>query len=232
MIGDIKKLSIVCGHYGAGKTNIAVNLAMHAKKISQNSRISIADYDIVNPYFRTADCVGILKEAGIVPLIPEFANTNVDIPSLPRFPVSPLGIGDDFDFSIIDVGGDDGAVALGMYNSTIKTLDYDLIYVVNMYRPLIADPKDALECMREIEFASGLRCTKLVNNSSLGVETAAEDIVASVEYARECAALCALPLVAHTYSPAYAPDTPEKFAAAGYENEPLFALSDITKKLF
>lgn len=232
MIGDIKKLSIVCGHYGAGKTNIAVNLAMHAKKASPASRISIADYDIVNPYFRTADCVGILKEAGIVPLIPEFANTNVDIPSLPRFPVSPLGIGDDFDFSIIDVGGDDGAVALGMYNSTIKTLDYDLYYVVNMYRPLIADPRDALECMREIEFSSGLRCTKLVNNSSLGVETTADDILASVEYARECAALCGIPLVAHTYSPAYAPDTPEKFAAAGYSNEPLYALSDITKKLF
>ena len=232
MTGDIKKLSIVCGHYGAGKTNIAVNLAINAKKLSPNSRISIADYDIVNPYFRTADCVALLKEAGIVPLIPEFANTNVDIPSLPRFPVSPLGIGDDFDFSIIDVGGDDGAVALGMYNSTIKTIDYDLYYVVNMYRPLIADPKDALECMREIEFSSGLRCTKLVNNSSLGVETTAEDILASVEYARECATLCGIPLVAHTYSPAYAPDTPEKFAATGYSGEPLFALSDITKKLF
>jgi len=232
MTGDIKKLSIVCGHYGAGKTNIAVNLAMHAKKQFSASRISIADYDIVNPYFRTADCAAILKEVGIVPLIPEFANTNVDIPSLPRFPVSPLGIGGDFDISIIDVGGDDGAVALGMYNSTIKTLDYDLIYVVNMYRPLIADPKDALECMREIEFASGLSCTKLVNNSSLGAETTADATVASVEYAKECAALCKIPLVAHTYSPAYAPDTPEKFIAAGYVNEPLSPLSDITKKLF
>lgn len=232
MTGDIKKLSIVCGHYGAGKTNIAVNLAMHAKKINPEARVSVADYDIVNPYFRTADCAALLRDLGIVALIPEFANTNVDIPSLPRFPISPLGIGNEFDYSIIDVGGDDGAVALGMYNSTIKTVDYDLYYVVNMYRPLIADPHDALECMREIELSSGLRCTKLVNNSSLGAETTAEDIAASVEYAHECADLCGIPLVAHTYSPAYAPDTPKKFASAGYAGEPLFALSDITKKLF
>ena len=146
-INDIKKLSIVCGHYGAGKTNFAVNLALNAKKSSPASRVSIADFDIVNPYFRTADCISLLAEAGITALIPEFANTNVDIPSLPRFPVSPFGIGDSFDVSIIDVGGDDGAVALGMYNSIITSIDYDLYYVVNMYRPLIADPADALECM-------------------------------------------------------------------------------------
>ena len=227
-----KRITLLCGHYGSGKTNVAVNLALSAKKSDPNLRVSIADYDIVNPYFRTADCAEILKEAGIVPLIPEFANTNVDIPSLPRFPISPFGLGGEFDISIIDVGGDDGAVALGMYNSTIRAVDYDLYYVVNMYRPLIADPRDALECMREIELSSGLLCTKLINNSSLGAETSSEDILASVEYARECAALCGIPLVAHTYSPQYAPDTPEKFAAAGYAGEPLFALSDITKKLF
>ena len=225
-----EKVTVISGPYGAGKTNVAVNLAMDIAKSGQICRI--ADLDIVNPYFRSADNAKMLDAMGVQTMIPEFANTNVDIPSLPRFPVSPLGIGDDFDFSIIDVGGDDGAVALGMYNSTIKTLDYDLYYVVNVYRPLIADPKDALECMREIEFSSGLRCTKLVNNSSLGVETTADDIVESVEYAKECAALCGIPLVAHTYSPAYAPDTLWKFAAAGYSGEPLFALSDITKKLF
>ncbi len=229
---EIKKLSIVCGHYGAGKTNFAVNLALAAKKIDPRSRVSIADFDIVNPYFRTADCTKLLESAGICALIPEFANTNVDIPSLPRFPVSPFGAGDSFDYSIIDVGGDDGAVALGMYNSIITSTDYDLYYVINMYRPLIADPSDALECMREIEFSSGLKCTKLINNSSLGGETAAEDIVASVEYAKKCAELCGIPLSAHTYCADYVPDIPEIFKKIGYGNEPLFPIRDITKKLF
>ncbi len=229
---EIKKLSVICGHYGTGKTNFAVNLALKIKDLEPDSRVSIADYDIVNPYFRTADCTELLAEHSIHALIPEFANSNVDIPSLPRFPISPFGASDSFDYSIIDVGGDDGAVALGMYNSIITSVDYDLYYVVNMYRPLIADPADALECMREIESASGLRCTKLINNSSLGVETTSDDIIASVEYAKKCAELCGIPLVAHTYCKDYVPEAPQIFERSGYGDEPLFELRDITKKLF
>lgn len=228
----IKKLSIVCGHYGVGKTNIAVNLALLAKKENPSARVCIADFDIVNPYFRTADCTQLLQKNGITALIPDFANSNVDIPSLPHFPISPFGSSDTFDISIIDVGGDDGAVALGMYNTIVKSVDYDLYYVINMYRPLISTPQAAYECMLDIELASGLKCTKLINNSSLGEETRPEDILASAEYAKKCAELCQIPLVAHSYCSEYAANTPDVFRTNEYSEEPLFEIRDITKKLF
>ncbi len=226
----LKRLNILAGHYGSGKTNIAVNLALFCRKQYPDCGVHIADLDIVNPYFRTADAAELLSAEGIDVQIPEFANSNVDIPSMPPRLVAMFD--SRTDFSIIDVGGDDGAIALGMYHQPITRAGYDLYYVINQYRPLIADPQDAYECMLQIEEASRLKCTKIINNSSLGVETTADDILVSVEYARECAARCGLPLVAHTYCPAYAPDTPEVFARAGLADEPLTPIRDTTKKLF
>lgn len=172
---DIKPLSIVCGHYGSGKTNFAVNLAMEAKAQFEEKVIRIADLDIVNPYFRTADDKDLLEGMGIFVSLPEYANSNVDIPALPPMLVHMFSSKDDI--SIVDVGGDDGAVALGMYKDRISAADYDMYYVINMYRPLTADPESVYQCMTEIEALSGLRCTKIINNSSLGAETTAEDIL-------------------------------------------------------
>lgn len=231
MLGQkIGNLNIICGHYGSGKTNFAVNLALAAKKNFPDKKIHIADIDIVNPYFRTADARDLLEQSGVEVLIPEFANTNVDIPSLPPKLISLFESKDDI--SVIDVGGDDGSVALGMYNMYIKRAGYEMYYVINMYRPLIADPADCYMCMKEIEEVSGLRCTKIINNSSLGAETTAEDIAASVEYAKKCAEACSIPLAAHTYIPDFAPDTPDAFRSAGYGDEPLIPMVGATKKLF
>ena len=228
-----KKITVVCGHYGSGKTNVAVNLAMRMKEANPEKIISAADVDIVNPYFRTADAKDFLAKAGVVPLIPEFANSNVDIPSLPHRLTSLFSetMGEN-ECTVIDVGGDEGAVALGMYSKQLNALDYDMIYVVNKYRPLIADPKDAAELMKEIEAVSNLKCTCLVNNSSLGMETTEEDILDSVEYGKECARLCGLPLLFHGYYEDLLPGLPERFKAEGYGDEPLFAMKNVTKKLF
>lgn len=224
-------LNIICGHYGSGKTNIAVNLALLARRQNPHIPVHIADIDIVNPYFRTADAVQLLTEHDIDVLVPEFANSNVDIPSLPPKLVSLFDMGKD-DISFIDVGGDDGSIALGMYSSIISRAGYDMIYVVNRYRPLIADPDDAYECMLEIEAASRLKCTKIINNSSLGAETTAEDVLESVEYAKKCAEKCGLPLICHSYCPNYAADVPDVFAKAGYGTEKLLAITNATKQLY
>lgn len=229
---SLQRLNIICGHYGSGKTNVAVNLATELRRQQKDTPIYAADLDIVNPYFRTADAAELLREAGIEPLIPEFANTNVDIPSLPP-KMQGILRGDYRDSAaFLDIGGDDGAVVLGMYNMYIRKTGYDMYYVINKYRPLIAEPEDTYLCMREIEEVSGLKCTKMINNSSLGAETTSSDIADSVEYARECAARCGLPLVCHTYCPEYAPDTPELFEKLGLSDEPLFAIKNVTKRLF
>lgn len=228
----LHRLNIICGHYGTGKTNVAVNLALELRRQRHDIRIYAADLDIVNPYFRTADAARLLRDANVCPLIPEFANTNVDIPSLPPKMMSLLdGSGSDY-VAFLDVGGDDGAVVLGMYNKYIRATGYDMYYVVNKYRPLIADPEDAYLCMCDIEAASGLSCTGIINNSSLGAETSAYDIAESVEYARACAARASLPLLFHTYCPEYAPDVPEVFERSGLSTEPLLPIKNVTKRLF
>ena len=225
-------LNIICGHYGSGKTNVAVNLALQAKKAFPATEVAVADIDIVNPYFRTADAADRLRDAGVIPLIPEFANSNVDIPSLPQHLFRLFQNGSADRISFVDVGGDDGAVALGMYRKHIEKAGYAMLYVISMYRPLTADPAEAAVLMREIEEASGLRCTAVVNNSSIGAETTAEDILASVEWAHAAADACGLPLAFHAYYESLNPSLPDVFAGAGFGSETLLPMENVTKKLF
>ena len=220
---------LIVGHYGSGKTNVAVNAAI-AARLSDLRPVHLADLDIVNPYFRSADAADLLREHGVDPLLPQFANTNVDIPSLPPRLASLLDSKDDLTF--IDVGGDDGSVALGMYRGALERAGYAMWFVVNAYRPLISTAEGARDCLREIEEASGLRCTGLVNNSNLGEETTAQEVLASVPYARACAEACSLPLLFHAYRADLIPDLPEAFRKAGLGDEPLFPMRQATRQLF
>ena len=224
-------VSIICGHYGSGKTNIAVNLALGIRENEPGTEVTVADLDIVNPYFRTADNRALLETRGIAAAIPEFANSNVNIPVIPPRMMEMLDPVPGRR-SVLDVGGDDGSVVLGMYSDRIKKAGYEMIYVINMYRPLISDPKEAFECMLAIEEASRLSCTGIINNSSLGPETGADTVLGSVEYAKLCADLCGIQLLAHTYCPRYTGDLGAVIAGTAYEDEPFFPILDITKKLF
>ena len=191
-----KRVLLLCGHYGSGKTNIAVNLAQAIKR--EHPTVTLADLDIVNPYFRSKDSAAELEEAGIRLICSHYANSNVDIPALPP---DLYALTDDRRMrAIIDVGGDDrGALVLGrLAPSILEENDYDMLMVINCYRPLTRDAAATLEVMREIECAGGIRFTALVNNSNLGVETTAEDVLASMRYAKEVAAMSGLPVVMTT----------------------------------
>ena len=188
----MKRITLFAGHYGSGKTNIAVNYAKFLRE--QGNAVVIADLDIVNPYFRTKDSQDDLAAAGIRLISSRFANSNVDLPALPS---EIYGIFEDkSSLAVLDVGGDDrGALALGRYTPLIKTEgDYEMLLVINYYRPLTRTPDDCIEIMREVESAGGLRFTGLVNNSNLGAETTAQDILDSVEYANEVSQKTGLPL--------------------------------------
>ena len=193
---EYKRITLLCGHYGSGKTNVAVNMAFDLKK--RREKVAIADLDIVNPYFRTKDSLDLLREKGIRLIVSEYANTNLDIPALPQ---DMYAVTDDKSLTcVLDIGGDDrGALVLGRLRpAIIAENDYEMLLVINMYRPLTADPASTVEVMREIELAANMRCTGIINNSNLGRETTAETVLASLPYAEEVSRLTSLPIVMTT----------------------------------
>lgn len=189
---NYKRVTLFAGHYGSGKTNIAVNYAL--KMRSEGKKVVIADLDIVNPYFRTKDSADELEKAGIRLISSEYANTNVDLPALPQ---DMYSITDDrSEFAVLDIGGDDrGAYALGRYaDAILNENDYEMLFVVNCFRPLTRTVEDTLQVMREIETACSMKFTAIVNNSNLGEETTVEDVLNSVSYATEISKATGLPI--------------------------------------
>ncbi len=191
-----KRLTLFAGHYGSGKTNIAVNYALLLA--SEGKQVCIGDLDIVNPYFRTKDSAKVLEAAGITLISPQFANTNVDLPALPA--EAYRLVTDKSVYGIMDIGGDDrGAYALGRYVPAIREEnDYRMIFVANCYRPLTRTPEEAMEVMAEIEAACGLRFTDIINNSNLGSETTPETVLQSLEYMQTLSKISGLPVFATT----------------------------------
>lgn len=189
---NYKRITLLCGHYGSGKTNVAINMAYDLKE--ESNRVLIADLDIVNPYFRTKDSAKELADKGIELIASEYAGTNVDIPALPQQMYTITH--DKTVRAIIDVGGDDrGALALGRIAPAIlEENDYECLLVINKFRPLTPDASSTVEVMREIEAAGKISFTGLVNNSNLGVETTADDVMGSLEYAEEISKITGLPI--------------------------------------
>ena len=190
-----KRLPLMAGHYGSGKTNIALNYARFLKKSDPHGEVAVADLDIVNPYFRTKDSAGELAAEGIALVVSPFANSNVDFPAMPK-EIYPLVEPRSCTRVVMDVGGDDrGALALGRYVGDIRAGgDWEMLAVVNAARPLTRTPEDAVEVLREIESACGLEFTGVVNNTNLGQATTAADVLASLPFADKVADMTGLPL--------------------------------------
>ena len=191
-----KRLTLFAGHYGSGKTNIAVNYAMALAK--EGKKVCIADLDIVNPYFRTADSAKELEQAGVHLISPQFANTNVDLPALPA--EAYRLVTDKRSYGIMDIGGDDrGAYALGRYvPAIVAENNYRMVFVANSCRPLTRTPEEALEVMREIEAACGLELTCILGNTNLGTETTAQTVLSSVPYMEKLSQISGLPIFLYT----------------------------------
>ena len=191
-----KRLTLFAGHYGSGKTNIAVNYAMLLA--DEGKKVCIADLDIVNPYFRTKDSESELEERGITLISSRYANTNVDLPALPA--ESYRLVQDRSIYGVMDIGGDDrGAYALGRFADAIKAEgNYRMAFVINRFRPLTSNVEDTVEIMREIEAAAGLKFTCIVNNSNIGSETTKETVLESVDFAEQVGLATGLPIWLHT----------------------------------
>lgn len=189
---DYKRINIVAGHYGSGKTNIAINLAMQMK--ADGLDVVCADLDIVNPYFRSKDARCALEKKGIGMIASEYANTNVDMPAMPSSAYSMFDNSERY--AVIDLGGDDvGAAALGRFRQSILSENnYDCFWVVNPYRPLTSTVELALQAKEEMEAVLGFHFTQIINNANLGDETTADEILNTLTFMTELSEKSGLPI--------------------------------------
>ncbi|MBP5311394.1 MAG: hypothetical protein J6112_00975 [Clostridia bacterium] len=159
-------LYVFTGHFGSGKTEVAVNFAIDLKKQKPDAKVALIDMDIINPFFRSADARDTLESFGIRVETMLYANTNVDVPAL----TGRMGsvISDKDTYVILDVGGDDlGAKACGYYASDIAARDHTIFFVLNPYRPFTKEISDTLKIFGEIEEATLLRIDAVADNSNL-----------------------------------------------------------------
>lgn len=193
---DFKRFIIVCGHYGCGKTNFSINLAMYLADRGEN--VTLVDFDIVNPYFRSSDYTYLLEKNKIklIPLV--YANSNLDLPAIDS-KIYSVFLKED-EYTIFDVGGDDaGDKLLSRFSKEIKeTNDYDLLYLINKYRPITSNSRETVKILNNIENTCNLKATAIVNNSNLKESTTAYDILDSKSYANEISKDTHLPILMTT----------------------------------
>ncbi|MEG0071227.1 MAG: ParA family protein [Raoultibacter sp.] len=203
-------ITVVVGHYGVGKTNFSLNLAIDAAALGQ--QVTLIDLDVVNPYFRSSEYASVLKDAGVTLISPVFAGSTLDSPSLSgtidtvltdvidRAPAGACACEAAHSAClIIDAGGDDvGATALGRFAGKITPHPYTMLYVINAYRNLTHEPEEAAALLAEIEIKSHLKATGIVNNSHLQDDTTDAVITDAQPFAQATADLLSLPLVCTT----------------------------------
>ncbi|MEI6131797.1 MAG: hypothetical protein WCQ41_03085 [Bacillota bacterium] len=159
-----KRITIFAGHFGSGKSEVAINYALQMRKIHDN--VAILDFDIVNPFFRTADAKVNLEKHGVKVFLPKDANTNVESSNFP--PEVTAVFTDKSMYAIFDVGGDDlGAKAISRFKKKFLKEDYEFIIVINTRRIFTDTIEKIVEMCERIAESAGIMPTGLVNNSNL-----------------------------------------------------------------
>lgn len=189
------RVSIITGHYGTGKTELSVNLALAL--VAEGKRVMLADLDIVNPYFRSRERRPQLEAAGIQVISSSQACSDADVPALPA---ELLAILENRDIrGILDIGGDPvGARVLARFQPKIVQEDYQLIFVLNANRPEVREAEHAIAYLRSIEAVTGLTCSGIVNNTHLCGETTPAEIRKGAALAEAVSRQTGIPILCHT----------------------------------
>jgi len=207
---DLRGIVVVVGNYGSGKTEVSINLAVHAKKAGLGVRI--ADLDLVNPYFRTREAEQTLTGFGIKVILPSREYLQADLPILTPAVAGLIRKPDDL--TILDVGGDnDGATVLASLAEAFKGKKFHMLMVVNSRRPFTSTIAGCLKMRKEIEEASRMTITGLIGNANLIDETGPEDIYSGYEFVQTLSSESGLPLSFITVDRALLPAIDLKKAA-------------------
>lgn len=194
---DLAPVTVILGHAGVGKTNTALGLAL--AQADAGHPTTLVDMDIVNPYFRSSDYPALLQAHGVHLVSPVLARTTLDTPSLSGEidTVIRAAAADHTRRVIVDVGGDDdGATALGRYAEELDAAAARVFYAVSAYRSLTLTPQAAAAMLPGIEQHAHLRADGVINTSNLAEQTTLRNVRHGREFARACADLLGLPLVA------------------------------------
>ncbi len=192
----MKKITVITGHYGSGKSTFAANYALQCAK--QGKYVTVVDMDTVNPYYRTADLADVFADGGVKLVAPMYAGSNLDVPILDYDIPALYAEGRNL---VIDLGGDDaGAYPLGKFRAFLSEHEdeTEILYVVNFCRFLTQEADDAAAILGEIENACGLKASAIINNTNLGFETDSEIILSGISKAESVSKLTGLPVRCHT----------------------------------
>ncbi len=189
-----KRLKIIIGAYGSGKSEISVNLALNMRKNSPEDKVLLADLDIVNPFYRSADASKILEENNIRLISPMYANSNVDAPVLSG---EVYVIFDDESYSgVFDIGGEDmGATILGSMKTRLDNTDADLLMAINTRRPFTSTADEIIIMASELQEASKMKITGFINNTNVLEDTTPEDVFEGEKIIKEVEKRTGIPLV-------------------------------------
>ncbi|MBN2626352.1 MAG: hypothetical protein JXA95_06760 [Spirochaetales bacterium] len=173
------RVIVLSGHYGSGKTEIAINLSLMIAEVSDR-KVSVADLDIINPYFRSRERKKFLESKGIHLIGGSIEDSQTGVPSLSGEVQAQLSDGKGL--LILDTGGDpEGIRLLGRYDEEFRRLREENAlthyFVFNGYRPETPDAARGEAMLRSLERGSGVTVDRLISNSHLLKATGRDEIL-------------------------------------------------------
>ncbi|HPR64342.1 MAG TPA: hypothetical protein PK014_08995 [Thermoanaerobaculia bacterium] len=187
----LTRVSILVGHFGSGKSEIGINLALKENEIEND--VYFVDLDIVKPFFRSRMVRNFLVSTGVSMIIPSGERVYADLPIV--MPEIRGVLQNGSSRVVMDVAGDaDGCRVLSSFHDVLNNLDLELLMVVNHSRPRTSDIDGNLAMIQSIEATSRLKVTGIIANTHLMDETTPDVVLNGFHITRKFAELAGLPI--------------------------------------